>query len=61
MNSPPATRPVPTDPGGFQAWADGQQVEAAGRLNAVLSRCLHTAASVPIVSAPREPGLGDWE
>ena len=27
MNSPPATRPVPTDPGGFQARADGQQVE----------------------------------
>jgi hypothetical protein len=27
LNSPPATRPLPTDPGGFQARADGQQVE----------------------------------
>ena len=27
MNGPPAERPSQTDPGGFQAWADGQQVE----------------------------------
>jgi hypothetical protein len=27
MSGPPATRPLPTDPGGFQARADGQQVE----------------------------------
>jgi hypothetical protein len=27
MTGPPAGRPVQTDPGGYQAWADGQQVE----------------------------------
>jgi hypothetical protein len=27
MNSPPAARPTQSDPGGFQARADGQQVE----------------------------------
>jgi hypothetical protein len=27
MNGFPGTRPQPTDPGGFQARADGQQVE----------------------------------
>jgi hypothetical protein len=27
MTGPPAARPLPTDPGGFQARADGQQVE----------------------------------
>jgi hypothetical protein len=27
MTGPPATQPLPADPGGFQARADGQQVE----------------------------------
>lgn len=58
MTRPPAAWPPPTDPGGFQARAVGQQVEAADRL--IDGHFCRSGTHVFAVMSPERFGRGSY-